>query len=357
MISVVAGVPQHGFRVNKCCSEDQALTPESMCTDYDSYYSYSTNEIRPWLPSDVTVESRSLSEFHVTTQFGSKATCEGRHYLVFADDVDLFSLLDDGGLVLYSEEDYGKNQTFPASSFCFDRLLLDGGQTVKVILLCPCDTMTCIRKCCPPGRYLDANQRCITDDTDVIRHSLLRDDTSQYFQLIGLPRCQDGGVYLLNTVPSQSKTHLQYGFSNDGQVVGREFRQPIPVEEYCWDVTLDENGNETPNLLFCKRRESRGWGGDRRVFYGVVVLIDAVFLSATLLVYGALPELRSGLHAKYLMAHTASFLVAHLFLGIGQLVPDLHYVFCSIIGKTTSVATLLASRVQFKSLAPLQDYI
>jgi hypothetical protein len=74
-----------------------------------------------------------------------------------------------------------------------------------------------------------------------------------------------------------------------------------------------------------------------------------------LLVYVVLPELRNGLHAKYLMAHTASFLVAHLCLGIGQLVPDLNYVFCTTIGKTTSVATFLGSRVQFKGLVPSHD--
>jgi hypothetical protein len=117
-------------------------------------------------------------------------------------------------------------------------------------------------------------------------------------------------------------------------VEGRGFKQPIPVEEYCWDVTIDENGSETPNLLYCKRWESRGLCSERRVFYGAMLLTDAGFLSTTLIVYAALPELRKGLHAKYLMAHTASFLVAYLFLGIGQLVPDLHYEFCITIGET-----------------------
>jgi hypothetical protein len=65
-----------------------------------------------------------------------------------------------------------------------------------------------------------------------------------------------------------------------------------------------------------------------------MLLVDAAFLSTTLIVYAALPELRNGLHAKYLMAHTASFLVAYLFLGIGQLLPDLHYEFCITIGET-----------------------
>jgi hypothetical protein len=65
-----------------------------------------------------------------------------------------------------------------------------------------------------------------------------------------------------------------------------------------------------------------------------MLLIDAGFLSTTLIVYAALPELRKGLHAKCLMAHTASFLVAYLFLGIGQLSPDLQYGFCITIGET-----------------------
>lgn len=108
-------------------------------------------------------------------------------------------------------------------------------------------------------------------------------------------------------------------------------KQPIPVEEYCWDVTIDGNGSETQNLVYCKGRESCRWCSERRVFYGVMILVGAGFLLATLLVYAALPELRNGLHAKYLMAHTASFLVAYVFLGTGQLLPDVHYVTCTAV--------------------------
>jgi hypothetical protein len=61
---------------------------------------------------------------------------------------------------------------------------------------------------------------------------------------------------------------------------------------------------------------------------------------ATLLVYAALPELRNGLHAKYLMAHTASFLVAYVFLGTGQLLPDVHYVTCTAVGEMLGLNTL-----------------
>jgi hypothetical protein len=333
VISIVAAAPQTGYRVNKCCSEDQALTPTFTCTGYNYYYSYTMNEIPPWLPSEATVGSTSLSKFHLTPQFGSRATCEGRQHLVFADDVDLFTLLEDGGLLLYNE-DNERNMTFPVSSFCFDRLLLQGGQTINVILLCPCDVVTCIRKCCPSGRYLNENQRCTSEDTDITWHPSFHGDSSKYFQLIGLPRCPTGGVYLLNPTSSRSEKPLQYRFLDDGRVEGTEFRKPIPVEEYCWDVTVDENGSDTPNLLYCQRWESRGLCSERKVFYAVIVLTNTVFLSATLLVYAALPELRTGLHARYLMSHTASFLIAFLFLGIGQLLPGLHYTFCVAIGET-----------------------
>jgi hypothetical protein len=112
-------------------------------------------------------------------------------------------------------------------------------------------------------------------------------------------------------------------------VEGGELRQPVPVEEYCWYATIDGNGSETQKLLYCKRRES----SERRVLYGVLILIGAGFLLATLLVYAALPELRNGLHAKYLMAHTASFLVAYVFLGTGQLLPVTHHVTCTAVGE------------------------
>lgn len=341
VISVVTAAPQHGFTVNKCCSQDQALTPDFTCTSYKNRYSYSMNEIPPWLLSEVTVGSQSLSKFRLTPRFGSQARCEGRQYLIFAYDVDLFTLREDGGLILY-DEDYKKNTTFPVSAFCFDSLLLQGSQTVNVILLCPCDTMTCIRKCCPPGRYLDENQRCMPQDMDIAKHTSFHDDSSKYFQLIGFPHCQTVGAYLLNPVTQRSEKYLQYRFLDDGRVEGRGFKQPIPVEEYCWDVTVDENGSETPNLLYCKKWESRGLCSERRVFYGAMLLMDSGFLSTTLIVYAALPELRKGLHAKYLMAHTASFLVAYLFLGIGQLVPDLHYEFCITIAFTIQFTFLAA---------------
>jgi hypothetical protein len=59
-----------------------------------------------------------------------------------------------------------------------------------------------------------------------------------------------------------------------------------------------------------------------------------------LLVYAALPELRNGLHAKYLMAHTASFLVAYVFLGTAQLVPVAQYVTCTAVGELIGLHAL-----------------
>jgi hypothetical protein len=329
VISVVTAAPQHGFTVTKCCSQDQALTPDFKCTGYKGRYSYSMNDIPPWLLSDVTVGEQPLSHFRLTPQFGSQARCEGRQYLIFADDVDLLTLREDGGLILYNE-DYTKNATFPVSAFCFDSLLLPDSQPVNVILLCPCDTKICIRKCCPPGRRLDENQECVPQDMDTATHASFRDDFSKYFQLVGFPDCQNVGTYLLNPVTQQSEKHLEYRFLDDGRVESRGFSQPIPVEEYCWDVMIDD----TPNLLYCKRWESNGLCSERRLFYGAMLLIDAGFLLTTLIVYAALPELRNGLHSKYLMAHTASLLVAYLFLGTGQLLPDLHQEFCLTIGET-----------------------
>jgi hypothetical protein len=290
------------------------------------------NEIPPWLLSAVTVGGQPLSRFRLTPLFGRQAKCEGRQYVIFADDVDLLTLREDGGLILY-DEDYVKNTTFPVSAFCFDSLLLDGRQTVSVILLCPCDTKTCIRKCCPPGRYLDENQECMPQDMDTAEHASFNDDSSKYFELIGFPHCQNVGTYLLNPVTQQSEKRLQYRFLDDGRVEGRAFQQPIPVEEYCWDMTIDENGDEAPNLLYCKRWQSRGLCSERRLFYGAMLVADASFLLTTLIVYAALPELRNGLHAKCLMAHTASLLVAYLFLGTGQLLPNLHHGLCMTVGE------------------------
>jgi hypothetical protein len=339
VISVVTGAPSQGFRINKCCSEDQALTTDYRCTGYKNSPWDSNTEVQPWLIAEVAVGSRSLSDFHLNIQYGSQATCEGRQHVVFAEDADLFSLREDGALILY-DEDYVRNTTFPEPSFCFDRLLLQESQQVNVILLCPCNTMTCIRKCCPSGSFLNENLRCVSDDTNTVRHTPFLYDSSKYFQLTGLPRCTNGGVYLSHSVSSPNDTQNRYRFLDDGRVEGDELRNPIPVEEYCWDATIDGNGSDTQTLLYCKRRESR----ERRVLYGVMILIGAGFLLATLLVYAVLPELRNGLHAKYLMAHTASFLVAYLFLGAGQLLPVAHYATCTAVGEMMIVLHTLDLR-------------
>lgn len=336
MIPVVTGVPSQGFRVNKCCSEDQALTTDYRCTSYKNYYSprESNTELPHWLLAEIAVGSRKLSDFHLKIQYGSQTTCEGRQHLVFADDVDLFSLREDGGLILY-DEDYDRNTTFPQSSFCFDRLLLQDSQAVNVILLCPCNTMACVRKCCPSGNYLNEDLHCVPDDTDTVRHAPFHDSSSKYFQLSGPLRCRNRGVYLSLSISSPNNKQKQYRFLDDGRVEGGELRQPIPVEEYCWDATIDVNGSETQKLLYCKQKDN----SERRVLYGVMILVGAGFLLATLVVYVALPELRNGLHAKYLMAHTASFLVAYVFLGTGQLLPVPHYGICTAVGEMIGLNT------------------
>lgn len=339
VIPVVIGTPSQGFRVNKCCSEDQALTTDYRCTSYKNYYSSrdKNTELPPWLLAEVPVGSRSLSDFNLTIQFGSQTACEGRQHVVFANDADLFSLREDGGLIFY-DEDYDRNTTFPETSFCFDRLLLQDSQAVHVILLCPCNTMACVRKCCPSGSYLQEDLHCVSDDTDTVRHAPFHDDSSKYFQLIGPLRCRNGVVYLSRSVLSPNK-HNQYRFLDDGRVEGGELSEPVPLEDYCWDATVDGNGSETQTLVYCKRGERCSWCSERRLLYGVMMFVGAGFLCATLFVYAALPELRKGLHAKYLMSHTASFLVAYVFLGTGQFLPTAHYVTCTAVGEMIGTHT------------------
>ncbi|KAJ9586780.1 hypothetical protein L9F63_019626 [Diploptera punctata] len=73
-----------------------------------------------------------------------------------------------------------------------------------------------------------------------------------------------------------------------------------------------------------------------------MLLVDAVFLTATLLLYMFLPELRAGLHAKYLMGHTSSLLVAYLFLGVVPIMPILGSTLCVTIAFIIQFAFLAA---------------
>ncbi|XP_069691397.1 probable G-protein coupled receptor Mth-like 3 isoform X2 [Periplaneta americana] len=307
--------------INKCCGADEVLVPGFTCLK-------TTIQPTAWLPPDVNT-SRNTN-----LQIGAKPQCQGRQHFVFTDDSELFDVTEDGRLILYDEYSE-RNTSFRDSSFCFDNLLIPGRQLLNIILLCPCTTETCIRKCCLSGSSLDEHQRCRSDDEAIFQHPSVKD--REYFQLNGLPQCPDGTAYLLNSTPS--KNPLQYWFLNDGRVDCEEFKEPIPVQEYCWDVTKVKNGSSSLNLLYCKRWEKRT---DRRLFYGVMLLIDSTFLSATLIVYAVLPELRTGLHARHLMAHTASFLVAYLVLGIGQLLPEIAYVFCLQIAFIIQFAFLAA---------------
>ena len=160
------------------------------------------------------------------------------------------------------------------------------------------------------------------------RPSFIR-NTPQHFQLFDKPRCSEDGVYLLNPTP-QSPMH--FWFLEDGRVAGLGFKDPVPLEEYCWDTTRTEDDKHIPNVLYCKKWHGENTRVDRRLVYGVMLLVDALFLTATLLLYVLLPELRAGLHAKYLMGHTASLLLAYLFLGMGQIMPNVGLALCYVIG-------------------------
>ena len=183
------------------------------------------------------------------------------------------------------------------------------------------------------GFKLPSIFRCAQSENEINWRPSFIGDTPEHFQLLGLPQCSGKGVYLLNPTP---QSPMQFWFTKDGRVASHGFRDAIPLEEYCWDTTRDEDGGHIPNVLYCKRWHRETNPIDRRMVYGFMLLVDALFLTATLLLYMLLPELRAGLHAKYLMGHTASLLVAYVFLGVGQTMPKLGPTLCIIIGMLSS---------------------
>ncbi|PSN52656.1 hypothetical protein C0J52_08807 [Blattella germanica] len=204
--------------LKKCCGSGESLTPGFTCTG----------------------------------SFISPVPCRGRHHLLLAEDADAFSLLSNGSLI-------HNNFTFPPSSFCADDLVIGENRSVSVIVLCPCTNITCTKKCCPSYTYLGENHRCVGTDEDVSRKPVF---PGEHFQLVGRPQC-DEGVYLLNRPKSQSP--LEYWFLEDGKVAGHGLRDAIPLEDYCWDLTKDEEGALKPNLLYCKKWEGMTDSRERRL--------------------------------------------------------------------------------------------
>lgn len=104
----------------------------------------------------------------------------------------------------------------------------------------------------------------------------------------------------------------------------------IPRVEYCGDYS---SGSEGYALLACRQTVPPA-AAFKPTFYGALLCVGATFLALTLGLHLWLPELRSSLHARVLLAHVACMLAAFLGLAVADLAPlPAPSVICSATGK------------------------
>ncbi|KAJ9586781.1 hypothetical protein L9F63_019627, partial [Diploptera punctata] len=95
---------------------------------------------------------------------------------------------------------------------------------------------------------------CVISETDINWRPSFIGDTPEHFQLFGRPKCSGEGVYILNPTP---ESPLHFWFLEDGRIASHAFKEPVPLEEYCWDTTRYEDGGHIPNVVYCKKWQGK----------------------------------------------------------------------------------------------------
>lgn len=121
----------------------------------------------------------------------------------------------------------------------------------------------------------------------------------------------------------------------------------IPRAEYCGDYFGDPDNYA---LLACRQTLTLN-ASFKPTLYGAFLCVGAAFLALTLGLHLWLPELRTSLHTRVLLAHVSCLLAAFLGLAAADLAPlPAPSVICSATGKVLShlnvdlyVSTLIAT--------------
>lgn len=181
----------------------------------------------------------------------------------------------------------------------------------------------------------------------IIRNFFIQFLVSEKYSIVQhKPKCEHG-EYHLN---ENSNDTRKFWILPDGNIQAEGHPFQIKFKDYCihyWNT----NGSFKINLRVCKTPGDEEPTKFQRFLYGSYFAIGTFFLALTLLIYGVVRELRSTIHAYYLMAHVFCMFVSYLMLSINEFFVDTfskHY-FCIVIGKWYRY---LFIRVEWKKKLP-----
>lgn len=129
-------------------------------------------------------------------------------------------------------------------------------------------------------------------------------------------------AYVFHGFPECSHSmYLQYysgpiALGPDDELLLRQ-QLSLPRAEYCVDYTGTGDSGDFA-LLACRQAPATSF---KPKLYGTLMCVGAVFLALTLGLHLWLPELRTSLHSRVLLAHIFCSLVAFLGLALANLAP------------------------------------
>lgn len=143
----------------KCCGKSEQLKTDlkscvNMNEDYNGFYP----EDIVFLSSKTMKPIPNVNETDILVRYNSKPKCNGIEIVPLTESV---MLLDNGSILIIEDKD---NFTFQSDSYCVERVLIDRSRAMYrtapsdhtfVVLLCPCTSRVCARKCCFSGGMLN----------------------------------------------------------------------------------------------------------------------------------------------------------------------------------------------------------
>ncbi|GLH12463.1 G-protein coupled receptor Mth2 [Gryllus bimaculatus] len=288
-----------GRILRKCCPSEQVLNDHGECVTDAVEVKFST--VSPDSEddySDIDSSSVHFNESH-------RLKCDYWDTMVLSwNATDRYSLVENGSLLLYapSAEGATKHVLFAPEEFCTDVAAHSRSRVIKV---CPCKKIICLRKCCPVGHVYNfsSGPRCIKSNDSTWEPHLITSSTANrqlaYSVLEDrMPKCN--------------------GFHNFASTA---FVPPDLLNGFWWEYPT---GKAFQNRQLCKEliyggkfemsvicEEVSPWD---RVLKPLWHVPAALLLATTLVTLVLCPELRVGTHGRALFCHAAALLVVNVVL-------------------------------------------
>ncbi|CAG0902170.1 unnamed protein product [Darwinula stevensoni] len=227
------------------------------------------------------------------------------------------------------------NDTYPIGEYCLDHFLLANGSWIQMALACDpeekrilqeCEDRVCVQKCCPLGQFLHKSEKrpqCIPGGVAWDHRNLFGSHSEsrslpekEVHNITSYPKCPgiSGAGHLLQPTEDPRDS---FSLTSSG-ALQIEAGISIPVPRYCIDYA--GNSSEATQLvaLVCAMEISHEESDTMYFIKSVLIILLAVFLLLTFLLYLALPESTS-VHGVTLLSYVGCLLVASVALIVGQI--------------------------------------